>query len=109
MLVEGIAPKPPNTQKNPPQCQCIVGDFPAAAHPADAYWSKGSLTRLLLFFFLDLALFIAENPVHIGLDREQFAHLVSHPAVVGIGGFLLGQQLCIFLLQALDGGQFFQP
>lgn len=70
---------------------------------------RDSLTLLLLLFFLDLALLIAENPVHIGLDREQFAHLVSCFTVVGIGCFLLRQQLCIFLLQTLDGGQFFQP
>ena len=90
MLVEGIAPKPPNTQKNLPTMPVHCGGFSCGSASCGCLWSKGSLTLLLLFFFLDLALLIAENPVHIGLDREQFAHLVSRPAVVGIGGFFLG-------------------
>ena len=61
---------------------------------------------MLLFLFL-AALILAQHTIHVLLVEQQLAHLVTGGAVFGIRRLFFGKQLGIFLLQALDGGQFF--
>ena len=61
----------------------------------------------MLLFLLLLALVFAQHTIHVLLVEQQLAHLVTGGAVFGIRRLFFGKQLGIFLLQALDGGQFF--
>ena len=61
---------------------------------------------MLLFSFL-AALILAQHPVHVLLVEQQLAHLIARTPVFGIRRLFLRQQLGIFLLQALDGGELF--
>ena len=61
---------------------------------------------MLLFLFL-AALILAQHTIHVLLVEQQLAHLVTRTPVFGIRRLFLRQQLGVFLLQALDGGQLF--
>lgn len=61
---------------------------------------------MLLFLFL-AALILAQHTIHVLLVEQQLAHLVTGGAVFGIRRLFFGKQLGIFLLQALDGREFF--
>ena len=69
----------------------------------------GSSALLRLFFpsfirFL-LLLIQLQNTVDIGLGRQQLFHFLTGFSVVGVGRFLLRQQLGVLGIQRLDGGQ----
>ena len=61
----------------------------------------------MLLFLLLLALVFAQHTIHVLLVEQQLAHLVARTPVFGIRRLFLRWQLGVFLLQALDGGQFF--
>lgn len=46
-----------------------------------------------------------QNTVDIGLVRQQLFHFLTGFSVVGVGRFLLRQQLGVLGIQRLDGGQ----
>ena len=65
---------------------------------------------LLCLFFPSFIRFLLlliqlQNTVDIGLGRQQLFHFLTGFSVVGIGGFLLRQQLGVLGIQRLDGGQ----
>ena len=64
------------------------------------------LAVMLLFLFL-AALILAQHTIHVLLVEQQLAHLIERTPVGGIRRLFLRQQLGVFLLQALDGGQLF--
>lgn len=69
----------------------------------------GSSALLRLFFpsfirFL-LLLIQLQNTVDIGLSRQQLFYFFTGFSVVGVGRFLLRQQLGVLGIQRLDGGQ----
>ena len=47
---------------------------------------------LRLRFFRRLFLLTVQHSVHVGLDRQQFPHLIPRLAVIGIGRFLFRQK-----------------
>ena len=59
---------------------------------------------MLLFLFL-AALILAQHTIHVLLVEQQLAHLIARTPVFGIRRLFLRQQLGVFLLQALDGGE----
>ena len=61
---------------------------------------------MLLFLFL-AALILAQHTIHVLLVEQQLAHLIARTPVGGIRRLFLRQQLGVFLLQALDGGELF--
>ena len=52
-----------------------------------------------------LLLIQLQNTVDIGLGRQQLFHFLTGFSVVGVGRFLLRQQLGVLGIQRLDGGQ----
>ena len=75
---------------------------------ANRLWA-GSSTLLRLFFpsFIRFLLLLVQlqNTVDIGLGRQQLFHFLAGFSVVGVGRFLLRQQLGVLGIQCLDGGQ----
>ena len=69
----------------------------------------GSSALLRLFFpsFIRFPLLLIQlqNTVDIGLGRQQLFHFLTGFSVVGVGRFLLRQQLGVLGIQRLDGGQ----
>ena len=69
----------------------------------------GSSALLRLFFpsFIRFLLLLVQlqNTVDIGLGRQQLFHFLTGFSVVGVGRFLLRQQLGVLGIQRLDGGQ----
>lgn len=49
------------------------------------------------------------HPIHICFGSLQGTHILPGFLVVCVHGFFLRQELGVFCLQTLDGGQFFQP
>ena len=64
------------------------------------------LAVMLLFLFLTARVF-TQHTIHVLLVEQQLAHLIARTSVFGIRRLFLRQQLGVFLLQALDGGQLF--
>lgn len=54
-------------------------------------------------------LFLRKKSFYVFLCPNQFLHLIPCLAVVRVGGFLLGQQLCKLRIQLLDLEQLLQP
>ena len=59
----------------------------------------------MLLFLLLLALVFTQHTIHVLLVEQQLAHLVTRTPVGSIRRLFLRQQLGVFLLQALDGGE----
>ena len=64
---------------------------------------------LFLVFFLFGVVFRlhVQEPVNVGLCRQQLPHFFLGTPVLRIGAFLLSQELSVFRLQFFDGGQLF--
>ena len=60
---------------------------------------------MVFFFLLRLGLLHRQDPIHIVLDRQQLPHGGAGLPVLGIGRFLVCQQLGILGLKLLDSGQ----
>lgn len=63
------------------------------------------LLAIMLLFLLLLALVFTQHTIHVLLVEQQLAHLVTRTPVGSIRRLFLRQQLGVFLLQALDGGE----
>ena len=67
------------------------------------------LSPVLFCFSLCGERIVTKNPIHICLGSLQGTHILPGFLVICVHGFFLRQELGVFCLQTLDGGQFFQP
>ena len=102
MLVEALPQSPQNTS-------CVLETLDESSGCAIFQIAEWALTSFFLLFLLLAGRILAKNPVNVGFGSLKRPHLVPGLSVLGIHGFFLGQELGVFCLQALDGGQFIQP
>ena len=67
------------------------------------------LTPVLFRFSLRGERIVPKNPIHICFGSLERTHLIFRLLILCIHSFFLRQELGIFCLQALNGGQLFQP
>ena len=67
--------------------------------------ATGSPLAVVFFFLLWFGLLHRQDPIHIVLDRQQLPHGGAGLPVLGVGRFLIRQQLGILGLKNLDRGQ----
>ena len=70
--------------------------------------AKWESTPIFFRFSLRGERIVTKNPIYICLGSLQGAHILPGFLVICVHGFFLRQELGVFCLQALDGGQFFQ-
>ena len=67
------------------------------------------LTPVLFRFSRHGERIVSKNPIYIFLCSLKGTHIIPCLLVLCVHGFFLRQELGVFCLQTLDGGQFFQP
>ena len=99
LLVEGSAPKPLWTQ-----------NFILRLRVLRTLWTMtGSPLAVVLFLFFFLFLIHFQQPIHIGLCRQQFPHFLTGAPVLGVGFLLVCQQFGVLRLQLFGLGQLLHP
>ena len=97
-----LCPNPRRTQKY------VLETLDNSSGYAILQIADGRSTSVLFRFSLRGERIVPKNPIHISLGSLQGAHILLGFLVICIHGFFLRQELGIFGLQALDGGQFVQ-
>ena len=69
--------------------------------------ATSSPLAVVFFFLLWFGLLHRQDPIHIVLDRQQLPHVGAGLPVLGVGRFLIRQQLGILGLKILDSGELF--
>ena len=69
--------------------------------------ATGSPLAVVFVFLLWFGLLHRQDPIHIVLDRQQLPHGGAGLPVLGVGRFLIRQQLGILGLKILDSGELF--
>ena len=67
--------------------------------------ATSSPLAVVFFFLLRFGLLHRQDPIHIVLNRQQLPHSGAGVPVLGIGRFLVRQQLGVLGLKLLDRGQ----
>ena len=95
---------------NPRRTQfCVLETLEKSSSYAILQIADRRLSPVLFCFDLLGERIVTKNPIHICFGSLQGTHILPGFLVICVHGFFLRQELGIFCLQALNGGQLFQP
>lgn len=98
-----LCPNPRRTQF------CVLETLEKSSSYAILQIAKWASTPVLFRFSRHGERIVSKNPIYIFLCSLKGTHIIPCLLVLCVHGFFLRQELGIFCLQALNGGQLFQP
>jgi len=98
-----LCPNPRRTQF------CVLETLEKSSSYAILQIAKWASTPVLFRFSRHGESIVSKNPIYICLCSLKGTHIIPCLLVLCVHGFFLRQELGIFCLQALNGGQLFQP
>ena len=98
-----LCPNPRRTQF------CVLETLEKSSSYAILQIAKWASTPVLFRFSRHGERIVSKNPIYICFGSLMGTHIIPCLLVLCVHGFFLRQKLGIFCLQALNGGQLFQP
>ena len=89
--------------------KCVLETLESSSGYAILQIAKWVSTPVLFRFSRHGERIVSKNPIYICLCSLKGTHILPCLLVLCVHGFFLRQELGIFCLQALNGGQLFQP